>query len=151
MTRSVGKLRAALRNHDQTAVGLLVDAGQTVTEMEVHTLRDQVLHERDGHLGIEGRHDLRQLFQHGHGEAAMDQVLDHLQSDESPTDDDRGAGAAVGNPGSNPARIRNVAHREDAGQIDTRQRRPDRRCARGQDQRVVALRAAGAGAEVAHA
>ena len=41
-------------------------------------------------------------------------------------DDDRGAGAAVRNPGSNLTGVGNVAHREDAGQVDTRQPRPDR-------------------------
>ena len=144
------KTGAALRDHDQAAVSPLVDAGQPVAEMELHALRDQVLHEWDRDLRIERGHDLRQLFQHGHGESAMDQVLDHLQSDESAADDDRGAGAAIGNPGTNTAGVRNVAHREDARQVHARQRWPDRRRARRQDQRVVTLRAAVAGVEVAH-
>ena len=58
---------------------------------------------------------------------AMDQVLDHLQADESAADDDRGPGAAIGDPGADAAGVGNGAHREDAGQVDAGQRRPDRR------------------------
>src|ERR1700758_3586988 len=56
----------ALRNHDQTAVRPLVDVGQPVTQMEVHPLCDEVLHEWDRYFRIEWWHDLRQLFQHSH-------------------------------------------------------------------------------------
>ena len=97
------KTGAALRDHDQASVGPLVDAGQPVTEMEPHTFRDQVVREWHRDLWIERGHDLWQLFQYGHGESAMDQVLDHLQSDESAPDDDSGAGATFGNPGTNTA------------------------------------------------
>ena len=75
--------------------------------MELHTLRDQVFRERNRDLRIERGHDLRQPFQHGHGKSAMHQVFDHLQADEVAADNDRGAGATVGNPGTNAARVRN--------------------------------------------
>jgi hypothetical protein len=53
---------AALRDHDQSSVGPLVDAGQPITEWELHALRDQVFREWDHDLRIERGHDLRQLF-----------------------------------------------------------------------------------------
>ena len=58
-----------------------------------------------------------------HREPAMDQVLDHLQADEAAADDDRRAGAALGDPRADAARVGDVAHGEDAGQVDARQRR----------------------------
>ena len=44
--------------------------------------------------------------------------------------DQSNGGAAIGNPGTNAARVRNVAHGEDTRQVDSRQRWPDRRRAR---------------------
>ena len=59
-----GQSRTAFRDHDQAAIGSIIDPRQAVAEMERHALRHQVLLQRRGHLGIERRHDLRQLFQH---------------------------------------------------------------------------------------
>ncbi len=53
---------AALRNDDQAAAIALFDPRKPVAQMELHALRGQVLHERDRHLRIQRRHDLRQFF-----------------------------------------------------------------------------------------
>ena len=141
---------AAFRDDNQGSLSILVDAGEPVAEMKPHGPLDQVLHEWNRHLRIERGHHLRHLFQHDHGESPMDQVLHHLQSDESAADDDRGAGAPIGDPGANTPGVGNIPHREHARQVHSWQRWPNRRRAWRQDQRVVMLRAAVPGVKVAH-
>src|ERR1017187_8473600 len=108
-------------------ISRLLDAGQPIAQMERYPLRFQVLREWDRYLRIEWGHDLRQLLQYGHRESAMDQILYHLQSDKSAADDDRGVGPVIGNPLADTAGVRNVAHREDSGQLHSGQSRPNRR------------------------
>jgi hypothetical protein len=79
----------------------------------------------------------------------MNQILDHLQANESAADDNRSLGIMFSNPRTDATGIGNRAYRKDARQIYARQRRTDRRCARRQDERVVVLCADAARVHVA--
>ena len=101
--------------------------------------------------GIERRHHLRQLLERRvTASPRWTQVLRHLEADEAAADDDGAPRCRSSIQRADAPRVGDGAHDEDAGQVDARQRRPDRRRARREHERVVALVALGAARELAH-
>ena len=91
------------------------------------------------HFRVQRRHHLIEPFQHGHFQTATAEVLDHFQSDVSAPHNHRPGGRPTRQPGKNPVGIVEVSQTKDAGQVDSRQRRPDRRRAGCQHQHIVRL------------
>ncbi len=117
----IGKqARSTLRNDNQAAAVALLDARQTVAQVELYALRSEMFRQRYRHLRIERRHQLGQFLQHRNRQLAMDQILDHLQADEAAADHDCSLGAPFSNPWADAAGVRDRAHGENAGQIHAR-------------------------------
>jgi hypothetical protein len=66
----------------------------------------------------------------------MPQILRHLQSDEAASYDDGALGGMLVYPGADLSYIRDAPHREDARQVDARDRRSDGSRAWGQQQGI---------------
>ena len=127
-----------------------LDRGHGIAQPQIDPLPAQLLVDRGDHLGIHRRHHLVAQLQQRDVDRASAEVFDHLQSDVAAADDHRPIHFAVGKPPVNPIDVVEVAEREDAGQIDSRQRRPHRLGPGGQHQHVVRLMADGARLEVLH-
>ena len=67
----------------------LLEAGHAAIQMHIDALLAKFLHERGGHFGIGRRHDLAEFFQKRDLHAAMAEIFDHLQADETAAHDDR--------------------------------------------------------------
>jgi hypothetical protein len=74
--------------------------------------------ERGGHLGVEGRHDLREGLHEVHIEAAVAELLRHLDADEARAADDGALCGGGGDPGVDAVHVLEVAQGEQAGAVD---------------------------------
>ena len=121
----------------------LPEAGDAISELQVHSVLDEIPLHQTRHLRVEGRHDLVELLDERDFEPGVGQVLDHLQADEAATTTTARFGFVttwkpvyVSIPvfTSSPrfshwrmVRVGDGAHREDARQVDAGQRRSDGR------------------------
>ncbi len=115
--------------------------------MELNRMRPERLKKGSGHFFIEGRQHLVLQFDDGCGDAAPHKIFDELQSDKAAADNDRLRHAAPERL-DDGVHVLHIAEREDARQVDSRQRRPQRGGARRQDQFVVRLLVLLAGSQV---
>ena len=127
-----------------------VEVGDGIPQAHRDPMLCQPVPHRGGDLGIQGRHELGRLFHHGHRQPAVDQVFRHLQTDEAAADDQCGFRLVVGDPGPDPAGIRDGSHRENPRQVDPGDGRTDGRRPGGQDQGVVGFLLDLAGGQIAH-
>ncbi len=109
--------------HDEPALLAFLEGFDTHAETQRHPVLDEMVLEVCRHLRIERAHHLRRQLDERHLEAAAHQVLRHLETDEAAADDDGPRGARQGV--ADAPRVGNRAHDVDAGQVDSRQRRPD--------------------------
>ena len=89
-------------------------------------------------------------LRHRHVEAAMPQLLGHFESDVTAAHHDGAATLAILRPRHDAFHVGDVAHHEMVRALDAGDGRPQRRCARGKNQRVVGLLVFAAGFQLAH-
>ena len=80
---------AQTREDFQRTVRGLLESRNAITEFEMDAVFHQVAFDETRHFRIERRHYLVELLDQRHFEAAVDEVLHHLQPDESAPNHDR--------------------------------------------------------------
>jgi hypothetical protein len=131
---------AGFRMDGDRAARVLLERGDAVPECQMDAVPREMRLHHPGILRIDGWQDLVGQLDKGHVEAAMNEVLDHLQADE-PAADDHGPrlgpyrleagvfvhagqeGRAAFDPAPDLPRIRHRPDVEDARQVDAGQRR----------------------------
>ena len=103
-----------------------------------------------GHFVVQGGHDLLGHLHDRDKDATVMKVFRHLQSDEAGSDNKSLPHVFAFDILLDPVSIRDIAHREDTLQIDSRDRWFDRLGAGGEDQLVVALPVGFPGIQVCH-
>ena len=139
--------RTRLGMHFQRTAGRLPELGSAVVQHDVDAMVFQVTFNHARHFRVQRAKYLVTHFKHGYLEASMDQVFSRLQPDEPAAHDHRAGlrphgldAGVIAHPGQERRAfiqpltdfpgVRHRPDHEDARQVDTRQRRPDRRRAR---------------------
>ncbi len=92
-----------------------------------------------GHFRIKRGQDLSKQLGHGDAKTATMELLRHFQADIAAADDHRSFRIVLGNPFINARQVGDIAERECASAIDSRNRWNKRGGARREDQLVIAL------------
>ena len=156
---------AGRRLHLERAVRHPREASCAVVQHDVDTVLRQMPLDVAGHLEVHRRHELVAALHDGDVQPQCDEVLGHLEADEPAADHHRpplpparlrpGVGVQAGwlgeaavDPRPHVASVGYRPDREDARQVDARQRRPDRRRAGREYELVVVLGGQRAGSAV---
>lgn len=97
--------------------GVLTDRPDAHAGPDVHAVRDELVLDPDGHLGVERGEDLVGELDEGDVQPAVDEVLRDLDPDESTTDDDRVTGVVPAGGRDGPGRVDAGGEAIDVGDV----------------------------------
>ena len=111
--------------HNETAVTGLLEPRDPISQLKMGCMSRHTPPHKIRHLRIERRHQLVRHLDDGDFEAPMDQVLSHLQPDETAPHDDRPMRVPGFYPLPDILTVGEVAQSENAGEVNARQWRTD--------------------------
>ena len=130
--------------------GVFLEPSHTIAQTEGNAVCSQMFLYRYRHLWIDGWHNLWKHLNYGDREAAPDQVLSRLQTNEAPADYDCPLCLPLGNLLPYLTAVGDCSQAEYTGQVDPRNGRPNRCCSGGKYQGIIAFPIHFAGPVISH-